>query len=225
MNLDELKVTLPNTLKGLATQELLDKINNASTDPIIAENIRDNFISYSSVLTSGKFKVEDYLNAVKYVSYRLMGNDKQTSYFKTFPDRHQALIAKGTTPKDMSAYVHAYDANKIVALVYEQSMIPVWIVNQGNVQKAINTLVDVMANSKSDIARVNAANSLIVNLAPPKESGPTVHIDMRNNSGLDDLKNTLLDLAKMTQGLIIDGSVTTKSIAEHKLVKGVTDVN
>lgn len=220
MNLHELQVALPKDMQSIATPELVQKINQASTDPIVAENIRDNFISYTKVLSEGKFKIDDYLNAVKYISYRCMGYNKQESYFKAFPDRHKQLVMNNTSPKDISSYVAAYDKNKLVVMMYEQSAIPVWVVNQENVQKAINTLVDVMANSKSDIARVNAANSIITNLTPPKESGPMINIDMRNNTGLDDLRSTLLELATAQQGMIQNRGMTTKQVAEQTLIQG-----
>lgn len=224
MNLNELQLALPRDLQIHATPEMLQKINQASADPIVAENIRDNFISYTKVLSEGKFKIDDYLNAVKYISYRCMGHTKQDSYFKTFPDRHRTLVMNNTTPKDISSYVAAYDKNKIVVMLYEQSAIPVWVVNQENVQKAINTLVDVMANSKSDIARVNAANSILTNLTPPKEEAPLINIDMRNNTGLDDLRNTLLNLATAQQEMIKNKGMTTKEIAEQRIIQGESHV-
>ena len=89
---------LPGNLKSAATDQLADLINQISTDPLIAENIRDNFLSYTSVLRDGKFKVEDYLNAVDYCSYKLMGDSNQDAYFKTFPQRYANLLAAGRTP-------------------------------------------------------------------------------------------------------------------------------
>jgi hypothetical protein len=64
---------LPANLKSAATQAFTDQINQIVSDPIIAEQVRENFISYSRVLHEGKFKTEDYLHAVAYVSFKLMG--------------------------------------------------------------------------------------------------------------------------------------------------------
>ena len=44
---------LPPNLKSAATDALVDAINQISNDPIIAENIRENFLSYSGVLRDG----------------------------------------------------------------------------------------------------------------------------------------------------------------------------
>ena len=69
----EVVKALPANLKSCVTQSLVDNINNISADPLIAEQIRNNYISYTAVLKDGKFKTEDYLSAVAYVSFKLMG--------------------------------------------------------------------------------------------------------------------------------------------------------
>ena len=82
--LDQVKRALPPKLKSSATQTIVDELNNLQDNPVVAEQIRNNFISYTGVLSEGKFKTEDYLNAVKYVSYKLMGNTNKDAYFKTY---------------------------------------------------------------------------------------------------------------------------------------------
>jgi len=68
LSLDLVQKAVPANLKNAVTQTLVDKINTISSEPLIAEQIRDNFISYTGVLKEGKFKTEDYLNAVAFVS-------------------------------------------------------------------------------------------------------------------------------------------------------------
>ena len=60
----EVSKALPAKLKVNANQKLVDKISNITNDPDAARIIRDNFISYTSVLQDGRFKTEDYLSAV-----------------------------------------------------------------------------------------------------------------------------------------------------------------
>ena len=71
---------LPQTLRSTVDQAFVDKINNIVSDPLVAEQVRENFISYSKVLQDGKFKTEDYLHAVTYVSFKLMGLSNQDDY-------------------------------------------------------------------------------------------------------------------------------------------------
>lgn len=45
LSLDLVQKAVPANLKNAVTQTLVDKINNISSEPLIAEQIRDNFIS------------------------------------------------------------------------------------------------------------------------------------------------------------------------------------
>lgn len=219
LTVDQVAKALPANLKGLATQNLADQINNAVSDPVVAEQIRNNFISYTGVLQEGRFKTEDYLNAVIYVSHKLMGMSNQDAYFKTFPHRHAALVAKGTSNKDIAAYVAAYNRGKLVNLILEQTLVPTWVLNQDIYQKAINTQAELMMHANSEMVRTTAANSILTHLAKPKEAGPLINLDMRETSGMEELKGMLTTLAQKQKELIESGA-TTKSIAEQNIIEG-----
>lgn len=217
---DMVEKALPANLKSVATQAFTDQINNLSSDPLVAQQIRDNFLSYTRVLQEGKFRTEDYLHAVAYVAYKHMGYSNQEAYFRTFPTRHQKLVAQGTSAKDIAAYVSAYHRGKLVNLIMEQSLVPVWIVNQDAYQEAINTQVDIMKNSTSDMARTAAANSVMTHLAKPKEAAATININTTETSGMNELRSMLTQLAR-TQIAAIEGGASTQDIAAQKLVDAV----
>lgn len=219
LTVDVVAKSLPANLKACATQQFVDQINNIVTDPIVAEQVRDNFISYTKVLQEGKFKTEDYLHAVTYVSYKLMGYSNQDAYFRTFPQRHQALVAKGTSAKDIAAYVSAYNKGKLVNLILEQTLVPSWVLNQDAYQKAINTQVELMQNAMSEMVRTQAANSLLTHLSKPKEVGPLINFDMRENSGMNELRDLLGKVAAKQQDAIRNG-ISTKDIANQTIIEG-----
>ena len=217
LTVSQVQKALPPNLKTNATQALVDMINNISTDPVFAEQDRENFISYTSVLRDGKYKTEDYVNAVTYVSFKLMGHSNQDAYFKTFPQRHANLVAKGTSSKDIAAYVSAYNKGKLVNAIMEQTLVPSWVLNQHLYQDALNVQADLMLNSGSDKVRCDAANSILTHLAKPKEAGPLINIDLRESSGMNALKDTLAQLAKQQQELIGAG-VSTKDVAAQRII-------
>lgn len=223
LTIESLQKVVPNKLKRAVTQGLVDKINSISTDPIICEHIKANILGYTGVLQEGKYKTEDYINAVTYVSYKLMGYTNVDSYIKTFPNRYQALVARGLAPKDIAAYVCIYNKGQLVNRILEQSLVPTWVLNQDIYQKALNTQAEIMISSKSDKVRSMAADSLIRNLAKPEKAGPQINIDMTANTGLDDLKETLFKLAETQQKLIQSGRVTTQQIAEQKIIEAEID--
>lgn len=208
---------VPANLKSAITPQLVDLVNNIAADPLVAEQVRNNFISYTGVLKDGKFKTEDYIHAVAYVSYKLMGDSNQDAYFKTFPARYQALMAKGSTPKDISAYVSAYNKGKLVNLVLEQTLVPAWVLNQDLYQRALNVQADLMMNAASEKVRTDAANSILTHLTKPKEAGPLINIDARETSGMTELKEMLGKLATQQRDLIASG-VTAKAIAAQPII-------
>lgn len=219
---------LPTSLKSAATQDLADMLNAVSTDPDAADFIRENFISYTKVLQDGKYKTEDYLNAVKYVSFKLMKASNEEAYIKTFPQRYQNMVASGKSKKDISAYVHAYSRNKLVIQLLQQSVVPFWLINQDYRQEALMTQVELMRSAASEKVRSDAANSVLTHLEQPKEVGPAINFDMRESAGLQELRQALVSLA---QGQIqaIQAGATVTDIAGQSIMdvqaKGVSDAS
>lgn len=213
---EQIEKAVPANLKSSVTPNLVALVNNATSDPIIAEQIRNNFISYTAVLKDGKFKTEDYVSAVSYVSFKLLGYTNLEAYARTFPQRYAALLAKGTVSKDIAAYVSAYNKGKLVNLILEQTLVPTWVLNQDLYQRALNVQADLMVNSMSDKVRCDAANSLLTHLAKPKEAGALINIDMRETSGMNELRDTLADMARQQQELITRG-IPTHVVAAQRI--------
>lgn len=215
---EELAKALPVTLKSAATDSLLDKLNSVVDDPIVADTIRNNFIGYTHVLRDGKYKIEDYLNAVSYVSYKLMGLSNQEAYFKTFPNRHAALVAEGKDTKTISSYVSMYTKGKLVNLILEQSLIPVHVLNQDYKQKAINKLAQLMEEGETDRIQMESADKLLTHLATPKDNNYQISVEHTDNSGMTELKNALASLAQQQLSSIRSGE-STKSIASQRIIE------
>lgn len=218
LTIENLRQALPSHLKSAATQSLADMVNTIALDPEIAQQIRENFIGYTHVLREGRFKTEDYVSGVAYVSYKLMGFTNQESYKRTFPARYQALVAKGANDKEISAYVSAYNKNKLVNLIMEQTLVPVWVLNQDVYQKAINVQAELMMTANSEKVRTDAANSLLTHLKKPESKQIALSLEVGENAGMADLKNLLTDLAHRQQDLINSG-ITTKEIAHQTFGK------
>ena len=92
-------------------------------------------------------------------------------------------------------------------------MVPSWVLNQDIFQEAINTQASLMRDPDvSPKVRSDAANSLLTHLAKHKEAGPLINLDMRDTSGMKEMKELLVRMAQQQQGLIKEG-VTAKDIA------------
>ena len=215
----EVKAALPAHLRTAVTPSLVQNLNAISADPLVAQEIRDNFVSYTGVLKEGKFRTEDYLNAVAYVSYKLMGHSNKDAYSKTFPARMNQLISKGTSDKDVSAYVSSYNKGKLVNLILEQTLVPIWVLNQDVYQKAINTQAELMATAASELVRTQAANSILTHLAKPKEAAVQINIGQAESSGMKELTDLMRDLAQQQMKSISTGEMKTVDVAAQRIIR------
>lgn len=218
---DDVRKALPAHLKNAATPHLVDTLNNIPLDSQIAEEIRNNFITHTSVLKSGKYKLEDYANAVAYVTFRMMGYNNQESYARTFPERYQRLVAKNTASKDIAAYVTAYNKNKLVNAILEQAMVPTWLLNADVLQKAINHQVYLMDNAKSEMVQMQAAKALMDTLKKPESKDINLNIGTTEDKGIEELRQMMVGLAEK-QVQLIESGMGTKEIAHQKLMIDIT---
>lgn len=220
LTVDELRTAVPAHLKPSVSQEMVDKVNTISLDPLKAEAIRENFLTFVDVMKEGRFKFQDYLNAVNYVSHKLMGLTNREAYQQTFPQRYADMVAAGKKEKDIASMVSIYNKTKLVGLVYERSMIPTWVLNQDVFQKAINVQAELMTTASSEKVRTDAANSILTHLKRPETKQVELNIGVQENEGMNELKDMLTDMANQQQSLIGSG-VKTRDIAHQKLGQGL----
>lgn len=218
-----LKHSLPDKFKNSVNDELLNSINNTLADPDLYETYRDNFLSYMSVLNDGRYKITDYLNAVKYCTQRLMGKSQIDSYIVTFPDRYNTMIQNGKSSKDISSIVTVYNKSKLVNAIMEQSLIPSYILNQDLYQKAINVQAELMNTASSEKVRSDAANSLLTHLKPPETRKVELDIGLKQGNEVEQLRNVIAELAGKQRKFIEAGVVTAKETAEQRLIGKVID--
>lgn len=216
---EDVKKALPATMRSVVTQGLVDTLNNITKDPIVAQTIRDGFIGYSGILKEGRFKTEDYLHAVAYASYKLMGDSNQDAYAKTFPQRYANLVAAGRSSKDIAAYVSAYHKGKLVNLILEQTMVPTWVLNQDLYQKALNVQADLMVNANSELVRTQAANSILTQLKKPEVVKGQLDLNINESTGMREMKDLLSQLAQGQQRAIAAGEMRTIDVAATPLIK------
>ena len=222
ITLEEVRASVPIKLQSVVSQSLVDKLNYLNSEvPEAAENIRDNFITYVDVLQEGKYKLEDYLNAIKYVSFKLMNKTNRDAYRLTFPDRFKRMKESGNAEKDIDSVISAYNRNKLVNKIYEKTIIPSWILNQDAYQEAINTQVRLMRTASSERVQAMAADSILNHLKRPENiTQAQLNINVGTGSFIDELQKNLINLAQSQKELIKSG-VSTKEIAEQRIIVDV----
>lgn len=215
LTLAEVKENLPVSNRNNITQEMVNQLNALSKDPEEARYIRENFVSFSKVLQEGKFKVGDYVRAVMYVSYKVMGKSNLEAYKATFPERYQSMVDSKKETKDIASMVTAYNKGILVTKVMERAIVPSWILNQDMFQSALQTQYELMTDvDVSDKVRCDAANSILTHLKKPEEHKSELKIDIALNDGMAALEASLIQLSKNQLNLIEhDPNVSAKDIA------------
>lgn len=217
LTVEQFKDALPPKVKKSVNQELIDQINKTLSEPEMYEVYRDNLIGYTSVMADGKFKVENYIEAVKYVSHKLMGASNIDAYIKTFPDKYANFVAQGVTGKDIASYVTAYNKGKLVNLIFAQTMVPFYVLNQDLYQKALNVQADLMITAHSEKVRSDAANSLLTHLKPPEAMKIELEIGVKEDSAIAALRASTLELSRQQKMMIEAGMQNAEQTAHSKL--------
>lgn len=219
MTIDEFKAALPEKVRKSVNQDLIDQINSVLSEPELYEQYRENLLSYTKVMADGKFQVPQYLSAVKYVSFKLQGASNIEAYSKTFPEKIQRFTQQGVSAKDIASYVTAYNKSKLVNLLFEQTLVPFWVLNQDMYQKALNVQAELMMSANSEKVRTDAANSLLTHLKPPEVKKVELDIGTKEDSSISQLRQATIELARQQKMLLESGVANAQEIAHSQVIK------
>lgn len=220
---EELKEVMPPALRRNVTQEVANRLNQLlSGDPEVCERYRENVIGYTHVLKQGKFKMTGYLDAVRYVTYKMMNLTNADAYSRTFPDKMVKFAADGVDAKTISTYVHGYHHSKLVTLVMDQVLVPAHIVNADIFQEAINHQVHLMRTAQSEKVQQEAANSLMTHLKRPETAKMELEVTHKDDAAVASLKEETRRLAEQQKQWIESGKATAQDVAHSKIVQGET---
>ncbi len=223
LSLEQFRQALPEKLKKSINQELIDQINTTLSNPEEFEAYRNNLLSYTKVMADGRFKVSEYINAVRYVSFKLMGMSNIDAYSRTFPDKIARFSAQGVQSKDVASYVTAYNKSKLVNLIFEQTLVPIWVLNADLVQRALNVQAELMISAKSEKVRSDAANSLLTHLKQPEKQEVQLNIGVQDDGAIAKLREATMELARAQRLQVESGAANAQEIA-HSKIHSVIDV-
>ena len=215
----QIKAILPSTLRSGISTELVQTINDVLADEGMATAFKENLITFTSVLSEGKFTIQEYINAVKFVSYKAMGDTAKVAYAKTFPDRYAKWKAEGLEEKKIASYVSIYNQTKLVTLIMERMLVPSWILNQDVYQQAINVQAQLMVDTRvSPMVRTKAADSLLNILKRPELQKLELAVTQKESDSMIDLKASLKELVIAQKEAIQHKVFSAREIAEKPLI-------
>ena len=184
----EFKRCLPASLKAGIDDTVRQQFNACLSDPNIRDIMGQNLIGYTSVLQQGKFKLSSYISAVRYCTYKSMGDTNILAYKKTFPDRYTDW------------------ENAQLPMI----AIPTSILNQDVFQEAINVQRSLMLDPKvSPMVRCQSAKALMDCLKPEEVKQMELSVSVKESDTVEELRKTTNELAKAQLKALQNGADLT----------------
>ena len=215
--LESVRKLVPKNQRNLITQEFLDKLEASVNDSLVAEEFKENFVTYLNVLSKGKYKMEDYINAVKYVSFKLLGYSNINAYIATFPERYERLKAEGQT--QIEAFVSMYNKNKLVIQIYEQTIVPSYVLNAPMHQQALNTLAAMIVDDDvRGMTKVKACEAILQYTKQPDIVKGELTIGIEQSDTINDLREITENLADTYKMMLEKKGMKLKDVAEANII-------
>jgi len=208
---------LPKHRRKYVNDGIVDQINSVLLDPALMDAYGDNIIMYTSVMQDGKFKIGDYLKAVQYVTCKLLGASNKVAWRNTFPDRYQHYVDINMEERHIDSVVVAYNRGMLVNKIYEQTLIPSHIINQGTYQKAINKLAELMMYAKSEKVQSDSAARLVEALKMPETQKVELDLTVKGDNSINELRESTMQLVAQQKAAMLGGAMTARQIAHSKL--------
>ena len=216
LTLAQLQASMPKKFRHNVTEDMI-KFVNATEGDEFRDVYKENLLGFSDVMQLGRYGMTEYLNAVKFVSYKLLGDSNTIAYAKVFPDRYQRLVDKNTPMKTISSFSTTYNKGALVHKILERTLVPVHILNMDVHQEAINIQAELMRDAKSETVRQKAAECLIMQLKAPEAAKIEIDVNYSNDS-IDELRATTRALAQQQMKLIESGAVTAQTVAHSDII-------
>ena len=215
--LESVRKLVPKNQRTLITQEFLDKLEASVNDSLVAEQFKENFVTYLNVLSKGKYKMEDYINAVKYVSFKLLGYSNIKAYIATFPERYERLKTEGQT--QIEAFVSMYNKNKLVMQIYEQTIVPSYVLNAPMHQQALNTLAAMIVDDDvRGMTKVKACEAILQYTKQPDVVKGELTIGIEQSDTINDLREITENLADTYRMMLEKKGMRLKDVAEANII-------
>ena len=217
--------------------EFVDRLNNLGGDSKVLSKIyKDNFFSWLKAVSGDdwdcrKYGIEDYVNAVKFVSLRLLGNTILDSYKEVFPDRVMLVEKEYEEDGDSSKLkerlnwlASAYSKGKLVVKILQLTLVPSYIINAPLYDEALQKLADMIRNDEvRGMAKVKACEAILEATKQPEVIEQNVNVNVGGgiirNEAMDELREVTEKLATTLKMEMEKGKHKLQEVADIELVK------
>ena len=217
LTLEFVKDAVPKKCKSAVTQEFVDSLNKAMHSSAEGEIFVENFITYTGVINEGRFGLTEYLDAVKFVSCKLLGYTNVDAYKKVFPERWMRMERDGIKKKE--DFAQKYNGNLLVNKIYQQTIVPTWVLNAPLHQKALTELGRMIDDpSVRGMTKVKACEAILNATKQPEVVKNEVQISLGQTDTIAELRSVTAKLADTLKQGLENGQKSLRSVAEERIV-------
>ena len=222
MTLEELKVMMPAKKQKFMNQELVDMINAAEGRGDFEGEFEKKVISYSSVLTQGRYKTSDYIAAVEFCTYYLSGDEQAEAYVKTFPDKVRRRVLEGKSAYATGA-PSMYYGGQLVQAIMAQAQMSVRMRHYNKIDMMVETLFDLATSKMStDRIKMESADKVLAHLKEPDQSHVEIEVGIKKDESGMALEKKLIEVAEMQKAAFEKG-VNLSDLQKIAFVEGEED--
>lgn len=231
---EKLKKLFPSK-KGTVTEDVVEYANESMNNPFFdGDEFMDSLLTYRDVLEGHKVSLKDYMTAIKFCAYLEAEDYNNTEAFKKAHAHTDFVKARLDSPtnskeyRELTSAASRYRARPVVKQILTQAQVGLFLMYQGETFRAMNVLIDIAQNGRSEMARVAACKEILVNVKPPETKKIELDIGIREGNALESLNDQLMKFATVSLNQLTEGNIELKTLGSMKAIEDeeeIIDVN
>lgn len=197
-------------------EEFVETLKKSLKESQIEGIYAENFFGWIDCI--GSNTLMSYVNAVKFVSWKLYGLTDINAYRATFPDRFARFVEEKKSRDYINGFASMYSRGKLVVELMKRTLIPSYVLNAPVFQEAINKLVEIIRDdSVKPMPKIKACETILNYTKQPEVIEGNLKIDLGRNDMIGELRDVTEKLAGTIMEGLNRGGITLGEVAKRKL--------
>ncbi len=211
LSLEVIHSQIPAKMRPMVDDDVMQEIQKLSEDPDYGDEFLDVYIDYLNVLRdSPRRNHQQYMKAIKFFTLVEAEHSLTDAYIKVFPERYETRTRNSPEPDPnkkkqiMRGEASRYNSTQLVTEIRKAATVPVQLIHRHLLHEAILVNADLMHNSRSDMVKQKAADTLIRELKPAEDAHIEVAVAVKSTV-IDDYERSMRLMVEKQQELIAQG--------------------
>jgi len=198
-----------------------DLITKICQEDFSEDEFVDSLIAFEDIGRTSRSSTEQYIKAVQFTSYVIMGDTYTQAFKKTHPER----ALKASSDEHITSYASIYANGKLVKEIMQRMTLHNSMLFKDKEFKARKELFNIgMDDTQSGKSRVEALKVFLDNqYREQKDAGININLNAGNGSAIDDINQALTKLATRQQTAIEAGYMDLKEVAESRIIEATIE--